>query len=237
MVSRQLRFSLLALVGAISALAAKRTFPDWTAEHLGLSGVWERTKFVAVGELHHVRPVGVQRPHNLPQMASPTIRQIYWCEGDFEFRELVRGEELARSRIYLWGAIEPGCKLDKEGAVIEGESLTQVWFMREEGAYLRPVVDGGGPFFFTFHVKWEPHTAGLGPEGYFGVLLLSPRATGLSTHEYAQTFIKPAGLGCWILGRSDCIQRIRALAALANRELRDAACAFLDSQFREKCTQ
>lgn len=236
MVSQGLPVGLLALAGTISALAAQRTFPDWTAEHLGLSGVWERASFVAVGALRDVRPVGVQRPRNLPRIASPTIRQIYWCEGDFASQEIVRGKKLPRSRTYLWGAIDPGCKLDQEGAVVEGESLTQVWFIREEGLYLRPVVDAGGPFFFTLHVTWEPHVAGVDSEKYFGTLLLSPGATGLSPQEYAQSFFKPASLACWIIGRTDCIQRIRGLAAFDNRELHVAACEFLNSQFQARCT-
>jgi hypothetical protein len=237
MVIRRLTIGLIAFVSAISALSAQHVFPDWTAEPLGLSGVWERASFVVVGQLRQIRPVGSVRPGKLPRIASPTIRRIYWCEGEFSSQQVIRGKLTLGVKRFLWGAIKPGCQLDQEASVSANESLTQVWFVREEGSYLRPVVDAGGPFFFTFHEKWTPQTAGADPERHFGQLLLSPRATGLTPEEYAQSFFKPAGLACWILGNADCMQRIRSLAAIDNRALHDAACKFLDYQFGEKCRQ
>lgn len=237
MVTQRFSIGLIVLAITISIGSAQPRLPDWAAAPLGLSGVWERATFVAVGDLQNIRPLGVTRPRKLPRLASSDIPQIHWCTGDFVPQQILRGTLRAKAKVYLWGAIEPGCKLDRDARLMPDEMLSQVWFIREEEGYLRPVVDAGGPFFFTFHVAWGPHAAGPDSERYFGSLLLSPSATGLSPEEYAQSFIKPAGLACWILGRADCIQRIRDMATTDNRKLHDAACEFLYSQFHEGCTQ
>jgi hypothetical protein len=235
MVIRRLSAGVLALGVFVSTLQARRAFPNWTAEPLGLSGVWERATLIAVGELHRVHPVGDVRAQHLSAWASPSIRRIYWCEGDFVPKRMIRGTEPLDTGKYLWGSIQSGCKLDRDAPAFPGEPLALVWFLRQEGPHLRPVVDAGGPLFFTLHNEWAPGTEN--PERYFGSLLLSPTAVGLTQEEYAQSFFKPAGLACWILGGTDCVQRIRSLAAEAKPALHDAACLYLKSQFGEGCRE
>jgi len=233
MVTRSLAGALALVILARGAVCAQ--FPRWTVAHAGLSGVWEGAAIIATGRLDDVHPIGAAPPGKLPPMASPTIKRIYWCEGRFTAHEAIRGKMPPPGAPYRWGTIRPGCALDREKPTFPGDPLTVVWFIREEGAYLRPVVDGGGPFFFTIHRKWAPE--GLSPERHFGQLLLSPDATGMTQEEYAGAFIKPASLACYILGRPECITRIRALAANGNQSLRDAACTFLKRQFDQACAQ
>jgi len=237
MVIRTIEALIAALVFGVSVSSAQIVFPNWTVEPLGLSGVWERASFIVIGSLRDVHPIGSVRPATFPAMSSPNIRLIYWCEGNFEWKQVIRGQKLFQVTKYRWGAIRPGCGLEMEARLRPDEPLTEVWFLREEGGYLRPVIDAGGPLFFTLHTKWEPNSPGLEAERYFGKLLLSPTAIGFAAPEFARSFFKPAGLACWILGKDDCIPIILRLAATYPGQLHDAACEFLKSDLTVMCVE
>jgi hypothetical protein len=112
--------------------------------------------------------------------------------------------------------------------------MTRVWFVRQEGDYLRPVVDAGGPLCLTFNFKWSVKS-GENPSEHFARLLLTPLAVASTPVEYAQRFFSFASPACSIMGKGECIGEIKALAAMGVPYLRREACDFLASQFHETC--
>jgi hypothetical protein len=119
-------------------------------------------------------------------------------------------------------------------AADDKRTITRVWFIREEGKYVRPVVDGFGIYFVNFYVPWDESPA-RDPQEQFGDLLLSPAARGATLAEFADGFFTPAATACFVLGRAPCIERIRSLAKLGEPELQRAACDFLKSEFQVGC--
>jgi hypothetical protein len=222
----------------ISLCCAQREFPEWKVAPIGLSGTWERAPAILVADLSHIAAVGVQRIKSPPWPASPDINRIYWCEGDLEVYSLIRGKVPLNGRKFLWGAATPGCDVTKVsyGRRWSDEAITHVWFIREEGGYLRPIVDAGGLYYYAFHTKWTGDSK-EDPQERFAELLLTPSANDKTLREYAHGFFNLASNACFILGRPKCIEKINKLTQLGDADLRRAACDFLKSQFQANCAR
>jgi hypothetical protein len=165
---------------------------------------------------------------------SPEVHKLYWCQGDFRATAVVRGELGPRAR-YLWADSRPGCKLwDDNPSLIFHRFKTKVWFLREEGGFLRPPFDGGTDKFIGFFSKWD-ESSRLPARQRLGTLLLTPGANGDSLEEYARYLWDAGDIACELLGKAECVRQIRGLADLGNAELRDNACNFLKGQMEERC--
>lgn len=225
--------ALLAVVASGLSFAADvpRRFPQVQVRPLTLLGVWESAPTVVVAELRNPQPAGVQRVKKLPWPAPANVNTIYWCQGNLEIKALVKGQRPGPSKEFLWGTAKPGCALT---ASDDSRTVTRVWFIREEGKYIRPVVDGFGIYYINFYVPWDQSSA-RDPKQEFGELLLSPAARGTTPSGFSNGFFTPASTACFILGNARCIERIRALAALGDPDLRRAACDFLRSELQVTC--
>ena len=113
--------------------------------------------------------------------------------------------------------------------------IQRVWFLRNEGDYLRPVVDAGSAFYLRLFPKWE-NDANVDHQAKFAELLLTPMANDRTLGEFAKGFSNPASVACEILGEMTCSLRIRDLAKLGDPQLRGAACNYLESQLFVKCS-
>jgi hypothetical protein len=144
---RPLFVSVLLLI--LTQACSARMFPDWKAAPLGLSGTWERAEAMVIAELRNAVAAGDQEVRNLPWPAASTIRRIYWCVGELVVHSAIRGSIPSKSKRYLRGAIRPGCQLKRTfyGHAPDRESVTQLWFIREETHHIRLVVDARGRFF------------------------------------------------------------------------------------------
>jgi len=220
---------MLAVLGLRPALCQERQFARWEVAPLTLMGTWERAAAVVVGEVRNITAAGDHPVGDLPWPAGPWIKRIYWCEADFYGYAAIKGTLPARGKKYLWGAIRPGCKL--EALPLDS---TQVWFIREEGEYVRPAVDAGGYFFITFRVKWD-YKSKEDPQTRFGRLLLNPTGRHDSLRQFGKDIGDPASTACSILGRARCVEEIRALTLLGDPDLTRAACDFLRTQYDESC--
>lgn len=225
---------LVLLTTLHSGVRAQKRLPEWKVLPLTLLGVWESAPVVVVGDVRNVAPIGVQKIKNPPWPVASTIDRVYWCEADFITYAVVRGRLPASGKKFVWGSVHPGCELNLPDPPRDGRPFTHVWFIREEGNYLRPVVDGGGFYCYTFYANWEDGS-NVAPETRFARLLLTPSADGAALRNYAARFDTPASTACFILGREPCTQQIKALAALGDPDLHRAACKFLRSQFQEEC--
>jgi hypothetical protein len=106
----------------------------------------------------------------------------------------VKGLAPGKGKEFLWATVKPGCELYPDESA-DKTPRTRVWFLREEGAYVRPVVDGFGLYYITFQSKWD-NTPGLDPQIQFGELLLTPHARSGTLKEFAQGFFNPASTAC-----------------------------------------
>ena len=137
---------------------------------------------VAVGEVINTRIYGVQTVSALPPPMSQYAQKLYWCQGVFKAVAVVKGELNARPPVFLWASGVSGCKLswpnDKRWY---DRRVTKVWFLREEGGFLRPTYDGGRHFIGLF-TKWMdgpdlPNRQRLG-----AAELLAGQVKGIAAH-------------------------------------------------------
>jgi hypothetical protein len=219
----------LAVVGGLILAnlgSAQEKFPVFKAAPLLLVGEWDQAEAVVVGGVENIKQMGVQRSVHLSWPIPEGEYPIYWCEADFRVYATIKGRAPAAEKKFVWGSGVSGCKLPSHGQRQDVGPITQVWFVREEGNYLRPVADYSAQYFYELYASWDKEPSPP-PQIRFAELLLTPSANG--------GFPEPASLACFILGRDECIRRIQALADLGDPDLRRQACSYLDSQFAAEC--
>lgn len=149
----------------------------------------------------------------------------------------VRGAVPNPGKKLLWGGGKADCDVRGYGkGATDAPGATRIWFLREESTYLRPVVDAYGVYFVGFTSAW-PAADNADLAKTFAHLLLTPAAMNKSARDYGRTWdFELPSTACFLLGRTECIEQMRALAMLGDPLLRRHACEFLNSQFREACT-
>ena len=234
--------SITAVVATLLSLwgggCSRGRLPEWKALPLGLLGSWDRSSSVVVGRLQNVQYVGRQRIASPPWPSLPANVQIYWCRADLVVYSTIKGKTPDARKKLIWGGAKPDCDLTEYGRGTTNRTgpLTLIWFVREESDYLRPVVDALGVYFFAFGVAWDDQWNRDGAH-QFGRLLLTPTAVGTDLSDYARRFnFELTSTACFVLGREECVSRIRELAKLGDAQLSREACAFLRSQFRDNCS-
>ena len=213
----------------------EKHFPEFRVLLLTFEGAWEQAPTVVVGDIKNVTELGVQTVEHLPPPILPAIQKLYWCQADIEVLAILKGIKPDTRKKLVWGSVKPGCRTSSVQQWNKEEGpVTGIWFLREENEYIRPVVDGGREFYYSFRVAWD-NESDVPAQTRFGRLLLNPLANSSSLRAYAQGSFELMGLGCLILGREECVARIEGLAGLHDLELRSAACDFLSSQFLREC--
>jgi len=207
------------------ACRAQEVFPEWRVAPVMLSGSWERAQHVVVGDVDNVVSIGSQPIPNPPPWPGITVSDIYWCRADFHASSVIKGTIPPAGKKLLWAAMRPGCGLEYAFYGYQGADppLTRIWFIREEGDYLRPAVDSGGVYFVSIHVKWPNPPKGEAAR-LFALLLLNPAVLGgaLSANSL--------DLFTLILGEDGAGERLRALAAgTRDDHLRRWVCDYLRS--------
>jgi hypothetical protein len=190
---------------------------------------------VAVGEVLNTSSYGEQTLDHLPWPWQPWGHNIHWCQGDFHVIAVVKGE-LRAGRKFLWASGIPECDLyDHNPELATGRFRTRAWFLREEGKFLRPLFDVGAHYFIGLCARWEDG-APLPARRRLGALLLTPAANCEPLEYYADYLLSTAGdLACEVLDKTECVERIKALAHSGNAALRAAACLYLKGQQQETC--
>ena len=199
-----------------------------------LPGVWAAAPIVAVGAVVNIRPYGEQEVERLPWPMSPDVHKLYWCEGDFLVTAVVKGELSGVGKKYLWASAQSGCK-EWYGDKRSFDRLkTRAWFLREEGEFLRPPFDGGTALFEGFFARWDQRSREP-VRRQFGTLLLTPDANSDTLEDYARYLWNVGDIACEVLGKTECVRQLRALAAAGNPTLREDACHFLKGQMDVDC--
>jgi hypothetical protein len=226
--------TLISLCCSATADGAQKYFPEWRGSTVWFQGEWNASPIVAVGEVVNIAPYGEQKVHHLPWPMSPEVHKLYWCQGDFQTTAVVKGEFHLVSRRFLWGSAMPGCRLYPESPIQLRRMNTHVWFLREEGDFLRPTYDGGTHRFLSLFDKWDSLQP-IPAREQLGTLLLKPAANSDTLSDYAHYFPSVMDIACELLGNAVCVEHIKALAGLGDPALREVACGFLKGQFGTDC--
>jgi hypothetical protein len=191
---------------------------------------------VAIGDVTNIIAYGEQTVDHLPSPMAPWVHTLYWCQGDFRLTAVVKGELGAGPRRYLWASGLAGCKLyPNDPEMVASRYKTRAWFLRNDGEFLRPLYDYGTSRLVGFCVNWDDGPA-LPARQRLGALLLTPAANCEPTADYAQYFLEQLGdLACEVLGKDECVQRIRALSRSGEAPVRAAACEYLKGQLEVPC--
>ncbi len=224
----------LGITVSAQILGAQQTrFPAFRVGQAQLPALWERSPIVAVGDLTDVSALGVETLDHLPAPIAESVHTLYWCQATFNAVAVIKGR-LPDERRYVWGAIQPKCRLFYGDEKSYQQHTTRIWFIREEQGLLRPIYDGGSAHFYGLFTKWSDGPK-LPPRQKLGVLLLSPTAVANNAQEFAGSLWNNADLACSLLGRVDCTNRIKTLASLGEPVLRRVACDYLHAQQGEEC--
>lgn len=215
---------------------SEREFPEPRGSTILPVGEWVRSQIVVVGEVTNISSYGEQAVSHLPYPMAPWVDKLYWCQGDFLVTAVVKGEPPVPPKKFLWASGLSGCKLYPDDPThVASRYRTRAWFLREEGKYLRPVFDYGTYRFVGVCATWEDG-APLSARERLGALLLTPEANCEPLDSYATYFLNQVGdLACEVLGKTECVQRIRALARSGNAAMRAAACLYLKGQQQTAC--
>ena len=217
-------------------------FPKWKGGSASLDIEWRNASIVAVGEITNAASYGVQAVDGLPWPGSVGVEKLYWCEGHFQVTAILKGSPSPTARKYLWAWPQPGCQLyDRDSTLLGSRYKTRVWFLREEGGFLRPLYDGGGaPRFVGFCEAWDDG-APLPPAQRVGVFLLTPwancAANSADMADYARYLWSVGDFACLLLGKQSCIQRLRSLGHSPHAALRKEACDYLKWQLQTACEE
>ena len=233
-----MRTVLICLLYASSAWMgadAGQRFPEPRGGTSERPAEWTMSPIVAV-DVINTRSYGEQTVDQLPWPMAPWVHKLYWCQGDFRVIAVVKGTLRSAPRTYLWASGLAGCDLyHYNPELATGRYRTRAWFLREEGKFLRPLFDYGTHYYVGLCARWEDGPP-LPARRRLGALLLTPEANCEPLEDYAEYLKELAGdLACEVLGKTECVERIRALARMGNAALREAACGYLDWQQHTTC--
>ncbi len=207
-------------------------FPELRGSHVRLTAEWQNSPIVAVGEVVNVRRYGTKTYSGLSYPAPPGAHEVYWCVGDFRATAVVKGSLDAAPQSYLFTS-DPDCR-EIYGSVRGKNPKTRVWFLRIERGFLRPVYDYGTYRYFALLGRWDEDPR-LRPRQRLGALLLTPRANTTTLKDYAVYLWDVGDIACDLLGKAECVIRIRRLEKLGNPALQQMAYTYLQDQLHVGC--
>jgi hypothetical protein len=187
-----------------------------------VAAFWPPATIVAIGTVRSPHRVGT------PQLATygNTSARVYPCEAQFHAAVLIKSEAGIDNRRLLWFSGFPTCSF---GLKPEWEirSAEQVWFLRTEGTWLRPVTDIGGTFLELYQ-----HFEATGDDSEtlrrtLSRYLLNPAAIAETEERFIQRFNELFRLSCEIAGEQWSLQVLGDLQRGASPEVREKICRFL----------
>lgn len=222
---------VLALVvasGLASCYRKDNTYPKVRAGRLGLVGSWMAATLIVQARLTGIEYIGKTEDVELPLPYQQGLRTVFWCKGDLAIEKAIRGVASTRVGRFVWGEIRPGCQTPVEKQATSGG--VQIWFLRPEDGLLRPVVDAGGVFFYTFR-SWGRPSLSFESERDVAELFLDPDVSGPGT------FGEPARLACSVLGEADCVEQICNGLTSMGEASRATALGFVRTEFSRGCSK
>jgi hypothetical protein len=199
-----------------------------------LPGLWIDSPIAAVGDVTNISVFAKQDMTGIrPPPPVQPLTTLYWCQGDFRPVAVVKGELLIASKKLVWGQIHPDCRVSWGEPSKANRPVWRVWFLRDEGKFLRPTYDGSR-FFFELQGRWNDLPS-LPPAQRLGVALLTPSSVVENNEDYPALIWNLGDIACELLTKEECVHRIRALAASDGPRLRENLCDYLKAQQGQGC--
>ncbi len=229
------RCHILALLCASASLASitscgHQRFPEWrgvTPYHFPYAA-WQASSIVAIGAMRNVSVYGEQTADRFPAPMSPAVHRLFWCVADFDVAAVIKGDRPPNGRRYVWAQTSPRCNIwlwpDNPRAV-DRPFQTRAWFFREDGEFLRPVVDSGMSPYLGLFTKWKEVSSTIEARRELGSLLLTPSANSDNLDDYGQYLGSVIDIACELLPKTDCASQVRQLASVVPR--RESSCPLL----------
>lgn len=215
-----------AFVLAVAPILGQSIYPQFAAGSVQVESAWEVAESVVVGDLSHIRELGIQNVNDLPWPASSGPATLHWCQGELSVVATIRGTAPKSSK-YVWASAIPGCKIPGWQQPRKERPVTRVWFLRNERDFLRPIVDYVQSYFYEVSVPWVP-SAQPSSRVAFARALITLNVAAVPEQEVEGAFYTPAAIACSILGDEECIERIRRLSVSTNPKVRRAANVYLE---------
>jgi hypothetical protein len=218
-------------------------FPEWRGVAPGRFNfaAWKASSIVAVGEMRNVNGYGQQTADRFPAPMSPLVHRLYWCIAEFDLVAVIKGQRPSPAKKYVWASPSspsPDCDLwlwPDNPPAIDRRFQMRVWFLREEGEFLRPPVDSGMHRHIGLFTTWQPVSSTSDARRELGTLLLTLFANSDNLDDYAQYFPDVIDIACELLPKTDCAQQVRRLADMGNPKLRQVACGLLKGELGGDC--
>lgn len=187
-----------------------------------LIDLWSRASIVAVGS------VGAGHQTGTTQIAKYQNESltVYPCEAQFRPSALIKSDEEIGDRTLLWFSLFSTCGFGiKPDETLR--STEQVWFLRSEGAWLRPVIDPSAEFLELFQ-PFQPAAKDAGDlRRSLSRTLLDPQSVAQTERGFTQRFDNFFELSCELAGQALCLQMLSDLHERASPLIRGQICRFV----------
>ena len=188
--------------------------------------LWSRATIVAVGTVDSPHRVGVPQLWTWGNTSGPAFP----CQAQFHATALLKSEAGIDNRKVLWFSLFPTCGFGlKPGWAIR--SVEQVWFLRSEGTWLRPVTDPGGTFVDLFQHFEAASNDSETVRQTLSRYLLNPAASAETEERFIQRFNELFRLSCEIAGEQWSLQVLGDLQRRASPKIRGETCRLLAGDY------
>lgn len=188
-----------------------------------LATAWSLATIVAVGTVGSPHRVGV------PQLVTrgSTSGPVFPCEAQFHAAVLIKSEAGLGNRKLLWFSMFPTCGFGiKPDWTIR--SAEQLWFLRTEDTWLRPVTDVSGTFLELYqHFEAPPNSDSETLRRTLSRYVLNPTAAAETEEQFVRRFNGLFDLSCKIAGEQWSRQVMGELRKVASPAVRTEICRLL----------
>ena len=219
----------LLVISLLVSLTSCRPFPispRWQGRpHLPY--LWSESTVVAAGQLTSVRRIG--RPIGLVEPANNAPFTLYPCEGQFLPSAFLKGgidSTIPKILLFSWF---PKCSFGV-GKDFDINPVERIWFLRQEGEWLRPIIDNDSAFFDLFE-PFEASASVAETQARFARALLSPKIVAQDQAAFFRRLPEFYELSCQISGSDTCFANLRHMQQEAQPPLRAEICRWLASEY------
>jgi hypothetical protein len=186
-----------------------------------LTDLWWRASIVAVGTVGVGHQVGPTQVVNY-EKESVTL---YPCEAEFRSVAVIKGDARIDNQMFLWFSFFPECGFGIKPQQ-EIHSVEQVWFLRTQGALLRPIKDPSAQFLELFRA-FHPADEDSGDlRRSFSRTLLTPPAVAQTDVRFIERFNDLFTLSCEVSVEAWCLRLLGDLHKRASPTVRKEICRY-----------
>ncbi len=225
----------LALLFVTVFPASSQAFPTWrVGANLPLSTLWDEAPIIVVASLVNPQLVGSTGIAAPPKTVDSRVKRLYWCSGELRVSSVLKGElpKDTTSLKYLFASIRPLCSQAEDRNTDHARQI-QIWFIRAEGANVRPLYDAGSHRKLVLVRKPGELLEKLSREDV-ALRLLDPLSWDNGLLDLAGEMFVIGHMVCELLGSERCINELLLMAG-RQEVLRAEVCDFLRVTYQYNC--